>query len=475
MTQAPQRGNQNLGDRVKIVLADDSLTMHRAVRLALKNAPYEIITCDNGQDALRLCLEHRPRVLLADLDMPGMTGPELVMAVKSNPQLINLKVILLCGSFDQVDESRLGKVPADGRIWKPFEAHALSALLKTLLDQPAAISASANVRESHSPTVGLNTQEIKTSKDSRPISNDNLRTAEIALPPLKSPQKESDPLINIRSSQEITSPELEKNLMEETFQVAENAQTQELPIPKKQVPPLPKAPSASELDQTQELLSPPTASRTEAFDNLWSDEFKVEATKPFALQEEKLPEPQAANELSELASDFTTSESVTQESSLVWDPDASPELSTHSDDFEIVTSRLDLNQTLTTKADLGDGSDAFATQELSTSENNVSTASTPLVSEEEWARDQDFRQFEENPSESLTASHQISGIQESQLDESRLGESAGESLDQISDLKMNESQIRELIQEELTSHVKVWLKEMLREELAQVLKEIERD
>ncbi|MBS1984181.1 MAG: response regulator [Bdellovibrionales bacterium] len=132
---------------VKILLADDSVTMHRAVALALKKLPWHLVTCDNGQDALRLTLEQKPDVVIADLDMPGLTGAELCHAIRAKPALASTKVILLCGSFEQVDEAQLDKIPADGRLWKPFESHVLTALIDALLK-------TQHAREGADPTQG---------------------------------------------------------------------------------------------------------------------------------------------------------------------------------------------------------------------------------------------------------------------------------------------------------------------------------
>ncbi len=136
----------------KVLLADDSPLMHRAVALALRKEPLELITCDNGQDALRLTLEHRPAIVLADLDMPGLTGIELCRSIRQDASLAGTKVVLICGSFDQIDEARLQSVQADGRLWKPFEAHVLIALLSALLKSP--------IRESLDATSGNLTDEM---------------------------------------------------------------------------------------------------------------------------------------------------------------------------------------------------------------------------------------------------------------------------------------------------------------------------
>ena len=121
----------------KILFVDDSVTMHRAVALSLKRESHELICVDNGDDALRLAREVRPQIIISDLEMPGMTGIELCKKIKSDPVLRNIKFVLMCGSFDQVDEGRLQGLPTDGRLWKPFESHTLIALLTTLVKQGA--------------------------------------------------------------------------------------------------------------------------------------------------------------------------------------------------------------------------------------------------------------------------------------------------------------------------------------------------
>lgn len=131
-----------------ILLADDSPNIHKAVALGLRKEPYELVYCDNGQDALRILREKLPQIALLDLDMPGPTGAELVQIIKKDSRLLNTKVILLCSSFDQVDETHLDSLPADGRIWKPFEAQVLITLITNILSagpkkQPVKQSAEA--------------------------------------------------------------------------------------------------------------------------------------------------------------------------------------------------------------------------------------------------------------------------------------------------------------------------------------------
>lgn len=127
----------------KILLADDSVTMHRAVSLALKKTPYELLYCDNGKDALRLIKEHRPSVALLDLDMPELTGIEVAQKLREEPSLAHCQLVLLCGSFDEVNENEVEKAPVEGRLWKPFESRVLLTLLEKLIAAPAAAASSS--------------------------------------------------------------------------------------------------------------------------------------------------------------------------------------------------------------------------------------------------------------------------------------------------------------------------------------------
>lgn len=137
----------------KVLLCDDSATMQRAVKLSLKKQPYELLVCDNGKDGLRLAQENKPVIVLADLDMPGMTGAELCKAIKEDSSLSNTKVVLLCGRFDDVDEKSLEGVPTDGKLWKPFEAQVLIELLRTLAtEEPVHNADDATIALESSPS-----------------------------------------------------------------------------------------------------------------------------------------------------------------------------------------------------------------------------------------------------------------------------------------------------------------------------------
>ncbi len=251
------------GDSVKIILADDSITMHRAVALALKKENLDLICCDNGQDGLRLSLEHQPAILLADLDMPGLTGIELCQAVKNHPSLQKTKVILLCGSFDQVDEGRLESVPADGRLWKPFESHVLITLVQKMLAEVGIAPGS--------------------------LSSGDLRQSSEATRPLPSAPRGSPPPPPRSILEERTGArDMAADMTQETFR---NLEEPAVNSPEQTAPLVME--SVGEFRQSPPLPNSPTSPTQGS--GLWDPDFKVseEATAPLAKAKTKPNPPQA--------------------------------------------------------------------------------------------------------------------------------------------------------------------------------------
>jgi len=143
-----------------LLLADDSVTIQKVVGLSFASEDVTLITVNNGDDALVRARETRPDVVLADVVMPGRNGYEVCSAIKSDPALRHIPVLLLTGTFEAFDEERAQRSGADGHVTKPFEAQALVEQVKALMaaakpaapapvpdapEPPAAIAAEAAV------------------------------------------------------------------------------------------------------------------------------------------------------------------------------------------------------------------------------------------------------------------------------------------------------------------------------------------
>ncbi len=121
----------------KLLLADDSVVIQKLVGLSFANEDIEIISTDNGDDAVRLAKEARPDVVLADVVMPGLSGYEVCEAIRQDPDLANTPVLLLTGTFEAFDEARAASAGANGQVTKPFEAQALVERVNAVMAAPA--------------------------------------------------------------------------------------------------------------------------------------------------------------------------------------------------------------------------------------------------------------------------------------------------------------------------------------------------
>src|SRR5438045_9540538 len=124
--------------RHKHVLADDSLTVQKIVKLTLSDEGIEVVAVGNGDQAVQKLEEMRPDLVMADVFMPGKDGYEVCEYVKSHPDLRHTPVILLVHAFEPFDQEHALRVGADQHLLKPFQSiRALVATVKEIIAPPA--------------------------------------------------------------------------------------------------------------------------------------------------------------------------------------------------------------------------------------------------------------------------------------------------------------------------------------------------
>ena len=109
----------------KLLLVDDSITIHKVVELILSGEGFEIKAMNNGEEALAVIPTFKPDIVLADVEMPKMNGYVLCEKIKQDPSTSGIPVLLLAGAFEPFDEENAKKVGADGFVIKPFESQEL--------------------------------------------------------------------------------------------------------------------------------------------------------------------------------------------------------------------------------------------------------------------------------------------------------------------------------------------------------------
>jgi CheY-like chemotaxis protein len=120
-----------------LLLADDSVVIQKLVALSFANEDVKLVTVYNGDEAIAKARACRPDAVLADVVMPGKNGYEVCEAIRQDPQLAHVPVLLLTGTFEAFDEDRASRAGSNGHITKPFEAQALVDRVNELLASAA--------------------------------------------------------------------------------------------------------------------------------------------------------------------------------------------------------------------------------------------------------------------------------------------------------------------------------------------------
>lgn len=175
---------------IKVLVADDSITIQKVIGIIFGGDEYSLTVVDNGKAAVDKALEIIPDILLIDALMPGMSGYEVTEAVRSTPALAAKPILILTGSFEPFDEEKAKKCGADDFIAKPFESQQIITKVKELLElgnsraearQQAPLPAPDSelpITEDASPVLEITTQETTLQPDaSQPAASTDIWAA----------------------------------------------------------------------------------------------------------------------------------------------------------------------------------------------------------------------------------------------------------------------------------------------------------
>jgi CheY-like chemotaxis protein len=91
---------------MKILLVEDSKFVRVAMERSLASRGYEVLGARDGEEALRLAFENVPDLILLDMMLPKMTGPDLLHALKHDPVTAHIPVVVL-SALSQKNEAKL--------------------------------------------------------------------------------------------------------------------------------------------------------------------------------------------------------------------------------------------------------------------------------------------------------------------------------------------------------------------------------
>jgi CheY-like chemotaxis protein len=117
-----------------ILVIDDNETNLRLISYLLTARGYEIRTAANAKEALRVLEGFSPRLILMDLQLPGMDGLSLTRQLKAAPATHDIIIVALTAYAMKGDEEKARAAGCDGYITKPIDTRALPVTLAGYLE-----------------------------------------------------------------------------------------------------------------------------------------------------------------------------------------------------------------------------------------------------------------------------------------------------------------------------------------------------
>ncbi|SFF54857.1 twitching motility two-component system response regulator PilG [Fontimonas thermophila] len=104
----------------KVMVIDDSQTIRRTAETLLAREGYEVITAQDGFEALAKIAEQAPDLIFVDIMMPRLDGYQACALIKGNPRFARTPVIMLSSKDGLFDRARGRIVGSDEYLTKPF-------------------------------------------------------------------------------------------------------------------------------------------------------------------------------------------------------------------------------------------------------------------------------------------------------------------------------------------------------------------
>jgi DNA-binding response OmpR family regulator len=118
----------------RVLIADDEPNIVVSLEFLMQQSGYETRTAANGDEALKAAREFRPHLMLLDVMMPVRNGYEICHAVREDPDLKGMKIVMLTAKGREQEVTKGLAIGADAYVTKPFATRELLETVKRFLE-----------------------------------------------------------------------------------------------------------------------------------------------------------------------------------------------------------------------------------------------------------------------------------------------------------------------------------------------------
>ena len=118
-----------------ILIVEDNEKNMKLVRDVLQVKGYATLEAGNAEDGIRLAAEHRPDLVLMDIQLPGMNGIDALGVLRADPATADIPVIAVTASVMQQDRKQITEAGFDGYIGKPINLKEFLDTVRAMLER----------------------------------------------------------------------------------------------------------------------------------------------------------------------------------------------------------------------------------------------------------------------------------------------------------------------------------------------------
>ncbi|WP_090725250.1 MULTISPECIES: chemotaxis response regulator CheY [Neptunomonas] len=121
---------------IKILVVDDFSTMRRIIKNLLRDLGFtNVVEADDGKTAMPILQQGEVQFLVTDWNMPGMTGIDLVRAVRADPKMAGMPILMVTAEAKREQIIAAAQAGVNGYVIKPFTAAVLKGKIDKIFDR----------------------------------------------------------------------------------------------------------------------------------------------------------------------------------------------------------------------------------------------------------------------------------------------------------------------------------------------------
>lgn len=118
---------------MRVLIVDDDRTTRKMLSLILKSKGYDVVTAENGIEALQKLGLEQINLILTDMNMPYMDGIEFTRQVRANQDFCHIPIVMITTEADEEERMRAYQAGVDDYLVKPTNAEQITESMKKIM------------------------------------------------------------------------------------------------------------------------------------------------------------------------------------------------------------------------------------------------------------------------------------------------------------------------------------------------------